>query len=108
MENKIQNLSDQNFQKKISLTTGLAVVGFGTDWSMPFQMVVIILERLAGKDGKTIPFFKLDVEKNPRTPARLGIRGIPTVIIFKDGRPVKRITGTQPSLVFENAIKGQL
>jgi thioredoxin 1 len=108
MENKVQSLSDKNFQKIIGLTTGLSVVGFGADWSMPFQMVIIIVERLAGKNGKTIPFFKLDVEKNPKTPARLGVRGIPTVIIFKNGRPVKRITGTQPSLVFEKAIKSQL
>jgi thioredoxin 1 len=59
-------------------------------------MVAPVLEQIAAEQGDKLRVTKLNVDENPETPSRLGVTGIPSLILFRDGRPVERIVGFRP------------
>jgi thioredoxin 1 len=61
-------------------------------------MIAPVVESLAGELGENVKFMKMDTDANPRTAMQLGIQSIPTVIIFKDGRPAERTVGYSPAM----------
>ncbi len=75
--------------------SGVALVDFWADWCGPCHMIAPAVEALAREYAGRVRVGKLNVDQNPRTPAQFGIQGIPTLIIFRDGRPVRRIVGVQ-------------
>ena len=64
-----------------------------------------IIDELAGEYDGEIVFAKLNVDENPQTPQRFNIGGIPTLLIFKDGKLVDRLVGVSPKLLLENRLK---
>jgi thioredoxin 1 len=90
---KVMVLTDQNFQNKIK--TGTVLVDFWATWCMPCKIMVPVLNEVAEEmDGK-VTIAKLDVDAQKSTAARFGIRSIPTMILFRNGKEVKRITGVK-------------
>lgn len=75
--------------------SGVALVDFWADWCGPCHMIAPAIEMLAHEYAGRVKVGKLNVDQNPRTPARFNVQGIPTLIIFRDGRPVDRIVGVQ-------------
>jgi len=89
-------VTDAEFQTKVLHASTPVIVDFWAVWCSPCKLIAPILEELARDfDGK-VQIAKLDVDHNPQTPARYGIMGIPTLIIFKDGEAVERIVGYLP------------
>jgi len=92
----ITEVNDSNFEKVVLKTEKPVVVDFWAPWCQPCRIIAPIIEELAREyDGKVV-FTKLNTDENIQTTMRFGIRGIPTLLIFKDGKEVGRIVGARP------------
>tara|TARA_B100000780_G_C21070675_1_gene430809 strand:- start:395 stop:721 length:327 start_codon:yes stop_codon:yes gene_type:complete len=85
MSNEIIHLSDETFKKEVLESSTPVLVDYWAEWCGPCKMIAPILEALILEyDGK-IKIAKLNIDENPQTPTKYGIRGIPTLMIFKGG-----------------------
>ena len=83
----IVHLSDDTFQKEVIESNIPVLVDYWAEWCGPCKMIAPILDDLVSDyDGK-LKIAKLNIDENPQTPTKFGIRGIPTLMIFKDGNP---------------------
>ena len=99
----IANISDASFQETIS-SEGLVLVDFWAPWCGPCKMIAPILDELDQQAGSSLKIAKMNVDDNPETPARFGIRGIPTLKLFKNGEEVQTFVGVQPLEVLKQAV----
>lgn len=85
MSDKIVYVSDDSFDSEVLQADGAVLVDYWADWCGPCKMIAPILDEIAGEyDGK-LKVAKLNIDENPVTPPKFGIRGIPTLMIFKGG-----------------------
>ena len=98
-------VSDDNFDAEIMNSDLPAMVDFWAEWCGPCKMVGPIVEELANEYTGKIKVAKMDVDKNPQTPIKFGIRNIPTLILFKNGEVAQTIVGAQPKNNIENELK---
>lgn len=90
----IITLNDASFEKEVLQVDSLPIlVDFWAAWCGPCKMIAPILEELASKYLGKIKIAKLNVDENPSTPAKYGVRGIPTLILFKDGKALETKVG---------------
>lgn len=87
MSTNITQISDSNFNTEVLESDTPVLVDFWADWCGPCKAVAPILDEVAGEYADKIKIVKMDVDKNTDTPAQYGIRGIPTLILFKNGKP---------------------
>ena len=89
----IEHLTAQNFAHKTK--SGVVLVDFWADWCMPCKMMAPILNEVAEATDGTATIYKLNVDEQQQVAAQFGIRSIPTMILFKDGKEVERIIGVK-------------
>jgi len=90
------HVTDETFQKEVLESSLPALVDFWAPWCGPCRMVSPIIEELAGEyDGKAV-VAKVNTDENAATPGKYGVMGIPTMIIFKEGKEVERMVGARP------------
>ena len=82
----IQHLNDQNFRAFIETAHQPVLVDFWADWCAPCKMIAPILEEIASEYSETLKVCKIDIDSNEGTPPKYGIRGIPTLMLFRDGQ----------------------
>ncbi len=92
-----ETVTDATFQSTVVEAKGLPVlVDFWAAWCGPCRVVAPLLDQLAAESNGRYRITKLNVDENPRTAAQFSIQSIPTLLIFKDGQLVDRLTGAQP------------
>jgi len=100
------SLTDATFDEAIA--EGVALVDFWAPWCGPCRMIAPIVEELAEEyDGKAT-IAKVNTDEEQMTAVKYGIRSIPTLIIFKDGKPVDQIIGAVPKQVFTSKLEAVL
>lgn len=89
-------VTDQEFEEKVLKSDKPVLVDFWADWCGPCRMIAPSVKEIASEYGEVLGVAKMDVDTNPMTPGRYGIIGIPTLMLFKGGKVVSRITGALP------------
>lgn len=88
-------VTDDSFADDVLLSGKPVLVDFWATWCGPCKMVAPVLEEIASEKSDAITIAKLDVDENPATARDFQVVSIPTMILFKDGQPVKRIVGAK-------------
>jgi thioredoxin 1 len=101
-------VTDANFESEILKSDIPTLVDFWAPWCGPCKVVGPTVEELAGEYSGRIKVGKMNVDENPVTPGKYGIRGIPTLIAFKDGEVVDQVVGAVPKGSIEALIKKAL
>ena len=102
----VKILDDSNFDATI--TKGVSLVDFWAEWCGPCKVQGPIVDEVADEIGEKANICKVDVDRNQRIAQKFGIRNIPTMMLFKDGKPVEKFVGVKPRHVLLKAIQSQL
>ena len=97
-------ITDSNFNEEVLNADLPVLVDFCAEWCGPCKMVSAIVEELSEEYTGKIKVTKLDVDSNPQTAASFGIRGIPTLLMFKDGAAVDQIVGAVPKTTLKERL----
>ncbi|MEK6707151.1 MAG: thioredoxin [Bdellovibrionota bacterium] len=104
----ILTTGDASFESDVLKSSQLAVVDFWAEWCGPCRMLGPTIEQLADEYAGQVKVYKVNVDENPVTPARYHVKGIPTVIFFKNGAVVDQLVGNQPKDMIKQSIEKHL
>jgi len=104
MAEKVMVVTDTDFEEKVLKSSLPALVDFWAAWCGPCRVVSPVVEELAADYDGRVNVAKCNVDENPSTPSKYGIRGIPTLILFKDGQELDRVVGAVPRAKIEELI----
>ncbi len=93
---KLVEITDANFQTEVLNSTTPVLIDFWAVWCAPCKAIAPVVEEIAHDYEGKLKVGKLDVDNNPEVPMRYGIRNIPTLMVFKGGKPVEQIIGAVP------------
>ncbi len=100
----IPSITDESFATAVAPGTGLVAVEFGAEWCGPCHMLAPVLDAVARDYAPSLRVVQMDTDANPATMVRFGVRGLPTVLLFRDGVPVDRIVGAVPAATLRGRI----
>lgn len=92
----LPELSDDTFEAEVLTETRPVLVDFGAEWCHPCKQLDPIVEELAEEWNGKIKVVKLDIDTNMNTTMQYGVMGVPTLLLFRNGEPVERLTGFLP------------
>tara|TARA_Y100000590_G_scaffold59054_2_gene62563 strand:- start:7 stop:336 length:330 start_codon:yes stop_codon:yes gene_type:complete len=101
-------VSENDFDKEVLESGTPVLVDFWADWCGPCKMIAPSIDELASELDGQIKFAKVDVDENPGIAMKYGIRGIPTLLVFKDGAPVDQMVGAQPKSAIKKRLEAAL
>ncbi len=105
---KVVQLSDDTFETDVLKSSLPVLVDFWASWCAPCKAISPVVDGLAAEYEGKVKVGKLNVDENPATPGQYGVRGIPTLILFKDGKIVDQVVGAVPKNQLEGLIKKAL
>lgn len=105
---KALEVTDSTFAQEVLQSQQPVLVDFWAVWCGPCRAVAPIVEELAGEYEGKLKVMKLDVDNNPQTAATYGVQSIPTLLVFKDGKPAERIIGAVPKKVIADKLQSVL
>lgn len=98
-------VTDSTFEQEVLHSDTPVLVDFWAEWCQPCRLIGPMIEELADEFQGKIKIAKMNVDENLQTPSMFGIMSIPTIILFKDGKPGKTIVGAQGKDVYRQAIQ---
>ena len=103
-----KTVTDASFQSDVLGASGPVLVDFWAEWCGPCRMIAPALEEISQEMGEKVTVAKLNIDDNPDAPTKYGVRGIPTMILFKDGQPAATKVGAAPKSQIQSWLEGQL
>jgi thioredoxin 1 len=101
----VVNIGDSEFRKEVLESSQPVLVDFWATWCAPCRAIAPALEELAAQYKGKLKVAKVNIDDNQDTPQQYGIRSIPTLLMFKDGKVVEQIVGAVPKTKLEDAIR---
>ena len=99
------NVTDSSFEQDVLKSEGLVLVDFWAEWCGPCKTIAPSLEQISEEMAGNITIAKINIDENPNTPTKYGVRGIPTMMLFKDGEVAGTKVGASPKGQIEEWIK---
>lgn len=96
MGENIVTISDSTFEETVIKSSTPALIDFWATWCAPCKAIAPLVDQIADEYAGKIKVCKMNVDENPSTPGKFGVRGIPTLILFKDGKVVDQLVGAVP------------
>jgi thioredoxin 1 len=104
----IKTVTDSSFQEDVLAAPQPVLVDFWAEWCGPCRMIAPALEELSNELGERVTIVKLNIDENPLAPTRYGVRGIPTMILFKNGQAAATKIGAEPKSRIQGWLEGVL
>ena len=104
MSENILHVTDESFENDVLKSDGPVLVDYWAEWCGPCKVIAPILGEIAEEYSGKLKVAKLNIDENPATPPKYGIRGIPTLMLFKGGNVVERFVGLQPKARLQEAL----
>ncbi|QXP85298.1 thioredoxin TrxA [Methylococcus sp. ANG] len=105
---KILHVTDAEFEDKVLKASGPVLVDYWAEWCGPCKMIAPILDEIANEYDGRLTVAKLNIDDNPATPQRYGVRGIPTLMVFKDGEVIATKVGALTKSQLAAFLEGNL
>jgi thioredoxin 1 len=101
-------ITDTNYSELVDGSDKVVMIDFWAEWCGPCRMLSPILDQLSEEmDGK-VKIVKMNIDENPETPSKFGVRGIPTMLLFKEGKQIATKVGVQPKNALQEWINSSL
>lgn len=101
----VNAVEDGSFEDKVLNAEKPILVDFWATWCAPCKAIAPVVEELASQYEGKVDFFKLNIDENPNVPGQYGVRGIPTLILFKGGKVVDQVVGAVPKAQLDSMIQ---
>ena len=103
-----QNVNDSSFQQDVLEYKGFVLVDFWAEWCGPCRQLGPIIDELSIEMEGKIKILKMNIDQNPNTPSQLGVRGIPALILFQDGKQISNKVGSLPKTSIINWLREEM
>jgi len=108
MSENTKPVTDESFATDVLQAKGAVLVDFWADWCGPCKAIAPALEEIGAEYAGKLTIAKVNIDENPVTPNNYAVRGIPTLILFKDGKPVSTKVGAAPKSVLKQWVASSL
>ena len=104
----VNHVTDANFEQEVLKSGKAVLIDFWAPWCAPCRAIAPLIDELAGEYAGRLKVVKINVDDNPETPARYGVRGIPNLLIIKSGQVKEQIVGAVPKSHLVRAVDSAL
>ena len=103
-----KQIKDNEFESEVINSKLPVLIDFWAEWCGPCRMLSPILDQLSEAMDGTVKIVKMNIDENPETPSKFGVRGIPTMLLFKEGKQIATKVGVQPKNALQEWINSSL
>ncbi|MCE2731036.1 MAG: thioredoxin [Rickettsiaceae bacterium] len=103
-----KQIKDNEFESEVINSKLPVLIDFWAEWCGPCRMLAPILDQLSEEMNDKVKIVKMNIDENPETPSKFGVRGIPTMLLFKEGKQIATKVGVQPKNALQEWINSSL